>query len=153
DQLDANRDGVLDAGELARWREQPPDLELVVPLHTEGWQEIGLVSGPDAKPQRLASGVARSNEGAVLSPREKQQVELVRTQGKRASVKAVRDSYRSRFKGLDRNRDDVLDGKEIYQPPFAFVSLLRLADRDGDNKLSRKELETYLDLQEHVHST
>jgi Ca2+-binding EF-hand superfamily protein len=153
DKLDANHDGVLDAGELARWHEQPPDLELVVPLQTDVRQEIGLVSGQDGKPRRLASGVSRSHEGAVLLPLEKQHVELVRTQGVRAGLKAVRDSYRTRFKALDRDGNGVLDGKEIYQPPFAFVSLLRLADRDGDGKLSRKELEANLDLQERVHST
>src|SRR5262249_22395429 len=42
----------------------------------------------------------------------------------------------------------VLAEKAIYQPPFTFVALLRLADRDGDNRLTRKEIDAFLDMQE-----
>jgi Ca2+-binding EF-hand superfamily protein len=53
----------------------------------------------------------------------------------------------ARFDAQDSDRNGVLDRSEIYRPPFAFVPLMRLADRDGDGKLSRKEYSDYLDLQ------
>src|SRR5262249_32981497 len=58
-----------------------------------------------------------------------------------------KESYLERFKAADTNGDGFLDSKEVYRPPFEFVALLRLADRDGDGKLSMKELETYAELQ------
>src|SRR5260370_23277506 len=51
------------------------------------------------------------------------------------------------FKALDFNRDGVLDNKEIFQPPFTFVPYLKLADVNGDNKISEKEFLDFLALQ------
>ena len=52
------------------------------------------------------------------------------------------------FRSLDANRDGVLDSKEVFVPPFGFVPYLRLADRDGDGKVTEKEFQQFLDLQQ-----
>jgi hypothetical protein len=53
---------------------------------------------------------------------------------------------------LDRNNDGVLNHQEIFQPPFRYVPYLRLADRDHDDKLSRKEVEEYMGLQRRLYT-
>jgi Ca2+-binding EF-hand superfamily protein len=60
---------------------------------------------------------------------------------------AARNEILKRFEAL-AGKDGVLSEKKIYQPPFTFVALLRLADRNGDNCLSHKELADYLKVQE-----
>jgi Ca2+-binding EF-hand superfamily protein len=50
------------------------------------------------------------------------------------------------FEKLDTNIDGMLDSAEIFKPPFEFVALLRLADRNGDGKLSKSEYRQFLEL-------
>jgi Ca2+-binding EF-hand superfamily protein len=61
---------------------------------------------------------------------------------------ATRAELLEKFRAADLDRNGYLDSTEIYQDPFEFVSLLRLADRDGDGRVSDKEFRQYLDLQE-----
>jgi Ca2+-binding EF-hand superfamily protein len=142
--LDADRDGELDAAELARWRDLPPDLEVVVPLDAPGRLDMTVVPAGPADPPAVAARRARHG-GLVLSFRD-QQVELLCAEGQ-AVRKARRKSLLAGFgKG-------PLTGKDIYQPPFTRVGLFRLADRDGDGKLSRQEYAAYLDLVDNVQAT
>jgi Ca2+-binding EF-hand superfamily protein len=141
DRLDADRDGELDAAELARWRELPPDLEVVVPLDAAGREDMTVVPGGRAVAAR------RARHGGVLLSFQDQQVELLCAEGQ-AIRKARRQSL---LKGW--GKDQVLQSKDIYQPPFTLVGLFRLADRDGDGKLTRQEYDGYLDLHDKVQAT
>ncbi len=143
DRLDADRDGKLNAAELAEWRKLNPDLEAVIPLEPGAAQEIRLLPKTDGKSNRLAALLPSARDGAMRIPLAEKQLELARS----AQSARIRRELLKQFDDL-AGKDAVLAEKQIYQPPFVFVALLRLADRDGDNRLTRRELVGYLDLQE-----
>src|SRR6185436_5986917 len=67
DQLDTNRDGVLDAGELARWQERPADLELILRLGKTRPGELPADTYPPAgRVAPLAGRVAKPSAGVLL---------------------------------------------------------------------------------------
>jgi Ca2+-binding EF-hand superfamily protein len=141
--LDLNRDGFLDPAELPRLPGQSPEVELVVPLDRAPRQDILLMPGPDGKTGRLSTPLG-VHDGAVRITLQEKQLELVRD----TTTPTPRETL---LKAFDRVANGgVLGGKAIYQPPFTFVALLRLADRNGDNALSRQEVTAFLDLQEKV---
>ncbi len=142
DRLDRNRDGQLDSAELAAWRKLPPELELIVPLERKARQDILVMPAADGKPNHLAARLS-PRDGALRLPIDEKQLELV--SGGAGST--VRQTLLKQFDDKAGDKG-VLGEKAIYQPPFTFVALLRLADRDGDNQLSRKELADFLDMQE-----
>jgi Ca2+-binding EF-hand superfamily protein len=147
DRLDANHDGELDANELANWPRQPPDVELVVELVGHGGQAAwSSVASTEARarpaPPTLVPGSAHTADATIVHLPETR-IELLRG-GRERFTGAQR---RRSFMAANRNNDGFLDARQIYRPPFEFVALLRLADRDGDGKLSLKELDEYLALQ------
>jgi Ca2+-binding EF-hand superfamily protein len=152
DILDRNRDGQLDAAELAAWPEQPPDLELTIALEP-GARRVVTVHPGGAEARALAAAVRRTHNGSLLLPIQDWQVELVVTETTSAARRADRESAARLFRSLDANNDGYLDSREIYQPPFAYVALLRLADRDGDGKISRKEFLDYYEVQSKVNAS
>ncbi len=143
DRLDADRDGKLSAAELAEWSKLSPDLEAAIALEPGAAQEIRLLPGADGKPNRLTALLPTHRDGALRIPLAEKQLELARS----APTARIRRELLKQFDDL-AGKDAVLAEKKIYQPPFVFVALLRLADRDGDNRLTRQELVDYLDLQE-----
>ncbi len=143
DRLDANHDGRLDAMELAGWRKSTPDLELIVSLEQGARNDILILPEADGQPNRLTALLPPSRDGALRIPVAEKQLEVAR--GARSAT--ARQEVLKQFEAL-AGKDGVLDEKKIYQPPFAFVALLRLADRNNDNRLSHKELADYLDVQE-----
>ena len=140
--LDTNRDGRLEVRELARWKKRPPDLELIVPLERGKRKDILVLPNPDKQANRLTALRSPSRDGALRIPVADKQLEVVRDSGTKA-----RGELLKQFDGM-AGKDGVLTEKQIYQPPFTFVALLHLADRDGDNRLSHKELAEYLEIQE-----
>jgi Ca2+-binding EF-hand superfamily protein len=142
DRLDANHDERLDAAELPEWRKEPPDLELIVPLERGARKDILVVPSPDEEANRLTALRSPSRDGALRIPVADNQLEVARHTGHKARRELLKQ-----FDVL-AGKDGVLSEKQIYQPPFTFVALLRLADRNGDNRLSHKELADFLDVQE-----
>ncbi len=142
DRLDRNRDGQLDAAELADWRKLPPELELIVPLGRHARRDILVMPSADGKPRHLATRTP-PRDGAVRVPVDEKQLELVQ----RNTITTLRRELLKQFDAL-AGKSGVLGEKMIYQPPFTFVALLRLADRNGDNQLSRQEIDAFLDVQE-----
>lgn len=143
DKLDANRDDKLTAEELANWRKLTPDLELIVPLGAGESKEIRILPAADGQPNRLTAMLPPSRDGAMRIPFAANQLELVRD----STLAKLRRQLLKQFDAL-AGADGVLNEKKIYQPPFTFVALLRLADRNNDNRLTRKELLEYLSVQE-----
>jgi Ca2+-binding EF-hand superfamily protein len=143
DRLDTNHDGRLDVAELAGWRKLPPDLEFLVSLEPGARKDILLMPQVDGKPNRLTALLPPSRDGAVRIPLAEKQLEVSRY----ARRTEARRELLKQFENL-AGKDGILSEKKIYQPPFTFVAVLRLADRNGDNRLSHKELADYLDVQE-----
>jgi Ca2+-binding EF-hand superfamily protein len=144
--LDRNGDGKLDAGELAHWCEGAADLGMVVPVD----------SGKGGCPRILPGGspdirVFTSHNDAVLVSFRDLRVEIFNARSVSRRRVSFREAALARFEELDANRDGVLDSKEVYRPPFDQVALLRLADRNGDGKISREEFLGFLALREKVH--
>jgi Ca2+-binding EF-hand superfamily protein len=147
DRLDANHDGELDASELAGWLSQPPDLELGVHFGKEASAEgMTIVRAADPRQEALS----RSRDGAVNWLLPETQLVIRRRESTPGARGSGRDAMLAKFKSFDANNDGFVENKEVYRPPFDFVAYLRLADRDGDGKVSRKEFEAWLDLQQHA---
>lgn len=147
DRLDVNHDGELDAAELAAWLAQPPDLELAVHFGKKAPAEgMAIVRAADPSQQALS----RSRDGAVNWLLPETQLVIRRRESTPAARVSGRQSMIAKFNSFDANNDGFVDNKEVYRPPFDFVAYLRLADRDGDGKVSKKEFEAWLDLQQHA---
>jgi Ca2+-binding EF-hand superfamily protein len=141
--LDSNGDGQLDATELARWLDEPPDVELTVPLEPRPCR--GVAARPAAVPlHTLRDGITVVLHDWAID---------VRVQNAQPPpVPRGMPQARAAFRALDTNRDGYLSSKEVYQPPFTYVSWLRLADRDGDGRLSEKEFTAFAELQQRLGS-
>jgi Ca2+-binding EF-hand superfamily protein len=145
DALDTNRDGELDEGELARWRERPADLEVLVPL---GGSEASfvLLGGAEGRPPVLTACVLPGGTLHVALPAMR--LELVALEVVNGGAKRVRETLLEQFRKAQTK--GVLKARQLHQPPFTFVGLSRLADRNGDGDLSAQEMADYLSLQEKV---
>ncbi|HTU91815.1 MAG TPA: hypothetical protein VMF69_17165 [Gemmataceae bacterium] len=143
DKLDSNRDGRLNAAELAGWNKLPPDLDLIAPLEKGARTDILILPEADGKPNRLTALSPSNRDGAMRIPLSGNQLEVVRD----ALDAKLNKQLLKQFESM-AGKDGALDEKQVYQPPFTFVALLRLADRNGDNRLSHKELADFLEVQE-----
>jgi Ca2+-binding EF-hand superfamily protein len=147
DRLDADHNGELDPAELARWRDQPADLEVLAPL--KGGEPNFVLVGPAAgQPRTLASSTIVLANGTLLVVLPGMRLELVALDAVAAGSRRERDRLLAQFR--EAGKKDVLEARQMYSPPFTFVGLSRLADRDGDGNLSGRELGDYLDMQEKV---
>jgi Ca2+-binding EF-hand superfamily protein len=149
--LDANGDGALDAEELARFGQQPADLELQVSLVHAGKQgpvrtSISVLESKD-RPAPLAASVHRTPEGIMAVDLGATRILLGGSDepggGLRIAVN-TRDQYLQQFKEADRDKNGYLDANEARQSPF-FRNLFAVMDRDGDGKLFEKEVIAYLE--------
>jgi Ca2+-binding EF-hand superfamily protein len=146
DHLDTNHDGQLDEGELARWPERPADLELLVPLKANE-PAFTVIPGDGGRPRGLAGATRLVPDGTLFVHLPGLRLEMFSLEAAGGRGRQIRDNLRAQFQAADANRDGVLDGREMYQPPFTFVGVSRVADRDGDGKLSSRELSDYLAVQ------
>jgi Ca2+-binding EF-hand superfamily protein len=136
-ELDTIHDGFLDAAELIRWQTLPPDYEIAV--------HLGKTPARDAVAS-LHGGGRKTLDNSVLLALPSTQLEVVRCELPFLQTKDGLAPYRGLFRALDTNRDGYVDSREVFKPPFEFVALLRLADRDGDGRISEKEFDAFLEL-------
>jgi len=141
--LDRNGDGALAPDELANWFDCSPDLELIAPLDLA--HPVRVMPGPKGG---LAFHPTREGGLISLGDWRVQFCLSAATAGQRP--KGPRSAL-AVFRGLDRDNNGYLDSAEIYTPPFSHVSWHRLADRDGDGKLTEKEFIAFADLQATLH--
>jgi Ca2+-binding EF-hand superfamily protein len=149
DRLDANHDGQLDAAELARWGQGPPDLELMVQLgqaRDRDGKTVVLGSAERARP--ALSSIRPDLRGALVIALPDTQIDLWRGEPVSPGARRGQSPLRARFRALDANGDGYLDSREVFREPFDLVALLRLADRDGDGRVSAKEFAAFVEFQE-----
>jgi Ca2+-binding EF-hand superfamily protein len=144
--LDTNRDGALDADELARWHERPADLEFNI--------RIGKNEGIEVKKLQLAYKAAVSQAGGV------QRASL---EGSQISIGArfnqVVDGTRiiapgrfapllQAFRQADVKKQGFVEKKDLNQAQSQFLrALFKYMDRDRDGKLTEQEVKAFAELQ------
>jgi Ca2+-binding EF-hand superfamily protein len=144
DRLDANHDGQLDPAELARWRHEPADVEVLLPLKAN--EPAFHLLNTDGK---TPTGVVRLTlDGTLNIALPGLRVEVVSLEAQGSGSQRIRENLRATFGNLSKN--GIITGQQIFQPPFTFVGVSRIADSNNDGNLSAKELDDYLALMEKV---
>jgi Ca2+-binding EF-hand superfamily protein len=142
DALDTNRNGTLEVDELARLVTLPPDLELQLrvgaPLQAE-------VFNPTRRAMPLAERVRRTTEDMLAVSLGDVVMELHGSPAAGGSFQGVRQFYLQQFQAADDERKGFLVRKQVEESPY-LNSIFVLADRDGDGKLTSRELTAFLEL-------
>jgi Ca2+-binding EF-hand superfamily protein len=145
DRLDTNHDGKLDSLELLRWSAEAPLVEATVHLTGAPAGAPVIEARPaGAKPPDLSAGPAGL---------------AVRVGGARVSVvrgpetrvgnnfRGYRNFLVQQFRDLDKQNKGYLVAKQLEDRRLAYLrSVLEVADRDGDGKLTMKEMLAWADL-------
>jgi Ca2+-binding EF-hand superfamily protein len=163
--LDTNKDGQLDAAELAAWFKQPADLELVVPLSgprpraprpTHPWLRLlaALVDewpievvAPGGRAPALAASLQRRDDGTTLLTADRALVEFRRERGSEESLSIFRRFFVEQFRAALRDKKTYLEKKDVARNP-RLKGIFSFIDRDGDGKATEQELNGFLDLLE-----
>jgi Ca2+-binding EF-hand superfamily protein len=142
--LDIDRDGSLDRKELTDWLNGPPDLEVVVRFSDDRYPEIAALSC--TIPPGQTPRVEPMRHGSLLISFNGVQIDVGSRVTQGGSPKQERRRLEDLFRSLDENKDGILERREAFRPPFAIVPYLRLADRNGDGKVTWQEWSSFLDL-------
>jgi Ca2+-binding EF-hand superfamily protein len=168
--LDANKDGKLDAKELAGFFRRDADLELVghmgklstktdtrvTALLRDIGRKIG-VTGPSAGPNRTEvfnptnrpmalAGATRRINGDTLALTFGDTGIEVATSGGGQNFRGFGQFFMQQFKMADTTKKGVIDRKQAMMTDF-LDQIFLLADGDADGKLTEKELTAYLAMQ------
>jgi Ca2+-binding EF-hand superfamily protein len=142
--LDANGDGVLDAEELAGFVKRAPDLELAVQLRNKRAAEQPITQQEKAP----LAGKLQMKDGQGLLDLGKTRVELLASGGAGDPLARfgglARDQYLAQFRQLDSENKGFIEEKQV-QNNRLLKSLFKAIDRDGDGKVTEKEVVAYLD--------
>jgi Ca2+-binding EF-hand superfamily protein len=146
--LDTNGDGSLDATELLKLLNPPADLEMVLRLgRTDGRSPIADLANPDGKPSPLAAA-AKKGSGSLTLALGEVMIDLRRGESQPVSAANFRQVYQQQFRLADKDKQGFITKKQVEQPQYQFLrGIFELADRDGDLKLTEKEVEAFADLQ------
>jgi Ca2+-binding EF-hand superfamily protein len=159
--VDTNKDGQLDAGELAKWLAGPSDLELTVRLGQQPArrQPGGLLKGvvdanrgntseapvevTPGKEWPLAGLAHVQGEGVVIG-HGIAQIDVRGDNAGRFFGDGARGFYVQQFNQALKDKKDYLTKAEADNVQF-LRGLFALADRDGDGKLTLKELNAFFE--------
>jgi Ca2+-binding EF-hand superfamily protein len=127
----------IDTKKLKSLFAAPPGLELIVRLGVVGKGETWVEVLHPAKQSRTTdSGLLLEAGGLALD---------VQAGPADATLRGLHAFYRQQFELADADSRGVLERKQVADVPTLAV-LFALADRDGDGKLTDKELDAFLDL-------
>jgi Ca2+-binding EF-hand superfamily protein len=154
--LDKDGDGELDAEELAGFARRPADLELTVRAGKRGDEPALTMKDRDPKAVPLAAKIIKGDRGVVALDLGVTRIDLVSTPDEsmdrvRFAIN-VRDQYLNQFKNLDAGDKGYLTMDEANSSPF-FRGVFKQMDRDGDGKLTAKEMIAYFDAIEDLQKT
>ncbi len=158
--LDTNKDGQLDAGELAKWVAGPSDLELTVRLGQQPArkQPGGILKGivnanrntteapvevTAGKEWPLAAAARPQGEGVVVA-HGIAQIDVHGDNQQRFFGDGARGFYVQQFNQALKDKKDYLTKAEADSVQF-LKGLFAFADRNGDGKLTLAELNTFFD--------
>jgi Ca2+-binding EF-hand superfamily protein len=139
--LTGSPDGTINRKQIARWSELSSDLELLVHLQGAGSEGIDIQSS------KLAKAASLTRTGIVHLKLPREQIEIVRLDTAPQRAQRLKQIGTQLFDSLAGNGDKLMS-KDIFRPPFALVPVFRLADRNGDNTLTRAEYQAFLDIQQ-----
>jgi Ca2+-binding EF-hand superfamily protein len=144
--LDGNQDGQLDAAELRNWASGPADLELVLELgKKDGKEAIQQIPAAGGKAQATVQ-LRATEDGMLILNLDDAQIEFVCSSGPRGGFDAIRKQVLEQFQNADPDKKGFITKKDadlarLFTPWFSVL------DRDGDGKVTKKEVEAFLDLQ------
>lgn len=150
ERLDKNKDGRLDANELADFCRRAADIEIQVSISGENREEatfevqsfrreFGEVNQPAKNTLALALGNVRMELRGPEGP-------MVRAPQPAPKLKEL---FLQQFKAADTDNNGYIDMQEAQASPF-FQQSFKLIDRDGDGRIYEKELIVYLESIEHL---
>lgn len=146
DKLDANQDGELDADELSKFATLPADGEFTVRI---GGRDAGVEVFKGEREQPLAAAVQKSGDTLALSLGNAQ-ITLRRGDGAPANNPGFgnRQFFLQQFRAAAGAKGFV-EKKDVSTAQNRFIAgVFPLADRDGDDKLTEKEVTAFLDIYE-----
>ncbi len=165
DKLDANHDGQLDAKEFAAFLRRDADLELIARVGSlqkkEGavaglLRKVGMsapqavraeVFNPGKRDMPLAAKVRRDGPSALGLSLGDANIGLSASEQQFGRYgQFPRQFYEQQFREADAGKKGVLDRKQAMTS-FFLNQLFDLIDRDGDGKMTEKELKAYIDMQ------
>jgi Ca2+-binding EF-hand superfamily protein len=143
--LDSNKDGELDQVELAQWLRRAPDVELLLRLGKTSDSEPAI----DTVSASAKTVEVRKVPGGVYLVVDDGQITLRRAETQQSSVDRIRQFTLQQFKAAAGDKKDFIEMNDITQGNLRFYlqGPLQMGDRDGDGKLTEKELTEFLDLQ------
>jgi Ca2+-binding EF-hand superfamily protein len=145
DKLDRNHDRVLDVAELLRYIVVAPDVEVTLHIGKRG-REAGVRLTPGKRPN-LASHLREASGGVTLSMTTAQ-IDLRPTESVAPNFQRSRLFAQQLFSQADPTNKGLVELNKLDKNPrlAAMRSLLEMADRDGDGKVTRKEFFELMEL-------
>lgn len=166
DRLDSNRDGQLDAKEVAGFFRREADLEMMMrvgKLHAQesvagvllrsagdafGTKALQLprteVFSPRPRSMPLVKRLHTVDSAAVWLPLGNARVEMLASDQGTLRINNVRRFYKQQFEPMF-DKKDYVERKQLQGLDY-LDSFFTLADRNGDDRMSRAEMAAYLKL-------
>ncbi len=143
--LDADKDGVLNAKELAAFAQRAPDLCLALSFGEKAGNPLDLAAVM-GRPALLADKIHLQDDMGLVDLGATRMELRCREEKKRSNrfLDLIRPQFSALFKQSDKKNKGYLDEKEAKSNP-QIGNLFQQMDRDGDGKLYEKEMLAYFD--------
>jgi Ca2+-binding EF-hand superfamily protein len=148
ERIDTDKDGQLDATELTRWHQRPADFTYTVRLGKTEAAPLELMPVADKKLAKAASNAGRAQLLALGDAQIQLTADASAARGQ-VQVALIRNQLLLFFQQADIKKQGFLELKDLQQNRVLQIlaPLFPLLDRDGDGKLTEKELREYILLQ------